>query len=240
MLFRSRSHTTHGDIFPIHGARMTPVNGRGGSRAFPSESRSNPSPEWNHYSIHCNAGSISLAVNGKVVTRGNLCSPSKGYICLESEGGQVDYRNLRIKVLPDTPVDDAHVAQAERGFETLYSGVDLSGWVLAQEDRDRLHVRDWVLRAEASQSSLALVTERTFGNFEFILDLKSAGEHVALGLQPHGSDAQSLRLSSDLEPLASALSKTLVPGALLPVGVVTAVIGVPAFLILIFRSGARG
>ncbi len=43
-----------------------------------------------------------------------------------------------------------------------------------------------------------------------------------------------------LMSLASALSKSLVPGALLPVGVVTAVIGVPAFLILIFRSGARG
>lgn len=40
--------------------------------------------------------------------------------------------------------------------------------------------------------------------------------------------------------LASAASKSLVPGTLLPVGIVTAVIGVPAFLILIFRSGARG
>ncbi|MDP6739553.1 MAG: DUF1080 domain-containing protein, partial [Planctomycetota bacterium] len=28
----TNSHTTHGDIFPIHGARMIPVNGRGGSR----------------------------------------------------------------------------------------------------------------------------------------------------------------------------------------------------------------
>ena len=44
----SQSHTTHGDIFPIHGATMTPINGRGGSRAFPIENRSNPSPEWNH------------------------------------------------------------------------------------------------------------------------------------------------------------------------------------------------
>lgn len=43
-----------------------------------------------------------------------------------------------------------------------------------------------------------------------------------------------------LMSLASAASKTLVPGALLPVGVVTAVIGVPAFLFLIFKSGARG
>lgn len=43
-----------------------------------------------------------------------------------------------------------------------------------------------------------------------------------------------------LMSLASAAAKTLIPGAILPVGVVTAVIGVPAFLILIFRSGARG
>lgn len=43
-----------------------------------------------------------------------------------------------------------------------------------------------------------------------------------------------------LMSLASAASKTMVPGALLPVGVVTAVIGVPAFLFLIFKSGARG
>ena len=28
----TKSHTTHGDMFPIHGATMTPINGRGGSR----------------------------------------------------------------------------------------------------------------------------------------------------------------------------------------------------------------
>ncbi len=43
-----------------------------------------------------------------------------------------------------------------------------------------------------------------------------------------------------LMSLASAASKTLVPGALLPVGIVTAVIGVPVFLLLIFRNGAKG
>ena len=31
--------TSDGDVFPIHGARMTPVNGRGGDRAYPSERR---------------------------------------------------------------------------------------------------------------------------------------------------------------------------------------------------------
>ena len=99
----NRSHTTHGDIFPIHGAKMTPINGRGGSRAFPIENRSKPSPEWNHYRIECRDGEISLAVNGKVVTRGKQCLPRKGYICIESEGGIVHYRNMRIRELPDSP-----------------------------------------------------------------------------------------------------------------------------------------
>ena len=67
---QSQGHTTHGDIFPIHGATMTPINGRGGSRAFPTENRSKPSPEWNHYRIECNDGAISLSVNGKLVTHG--------------------------------------------------------------------------------------------------------------------------------------------------------------------------
>ena len=39
--------------------------------------------------------------------------------------------------------------------------------------------------------------------------------------------------------LASAASKIIVPGVLMPVGIVTAVIGVPVFLLLIFRNGGR-
>ena len=125
----TRGYTTHGDIFPIHGAKMTPINGRGGSRAFPTEKRSRPTPEWNHYRITCNDGTISLAVNGKVVTKGRDASPRKGYICLESEGGIVHYRNLRIRELPDTSLEPGQTAMADRGYRCLYTGVDLSGWL---------------------------------------------------------------------------------------------------------------
>lgn len=162
---QSKGHTTHGDIFPIHGARMKPVNGRGGSRAFPTEERSKPSPEWNHYRIVCNEGAISLAVNGKVVTQGTDCTPSKGYICLESEGGVVDYRNVRIKVLPDTPVDAADVAIADRGYRCLYNGVDLSGW---EAPETGWQVKDWNLGA-TGESPIA--TSESFGDFGFIFDV---------------------------------------------------------------------
>ncbi len=147
----TQSHTTHGDIFPIHGAQMTPINGRGGgSRAFPTEERSKPSPEWNHYRIVCNDGNISLAVNGKVVTQGKEASPRKGYICLESEGGVVQYRNLRIRELPETPLDAKDVAISHRGYHSIYTGLDLEGWKVKGAGKNAWQVKDWVLAFDGS------------------------------------------------------------------------------------------
>lgn len=172
----TQGYTTHGDIFPIHGAKMTPINGRGGDRAFPTELRGKPSPEWNHYRIECNDGEISLAVNGKVVTRGKEASPRKGYICLESEGGVVHYRNVRIKTLPDTEVAPEHVAIANRGYESLYTGLNLQGWTQAT-DGDQWKVKDWVLShtSDADQSS-QLVSDRTFDRIGFVVDVRLNGD----------------------------------------------------------------
>ncbi|MBL8819579.1 MAG: DUF1080 domain-containing protein [Planctomyces sp.] len=172
---QSAGHTTHGDIFPIHGAKMTPLNGRGGSRAFPTEERSKPAPEWNHYRIECRDGEISLAVNGKVVTQGKDASPRKGYICIESEGGTVQYRNMRIMELPDTPVDPADVATERRGFRSVYSGLDLRGWK-ATPKSDSWKAQDWVLRYEGkstgSEAGVLELDEVLNGDVDFVLDVQ--------------------------------------------------------------------
>ena len=171
---QSQHHTTHGDIFPIHGATMNPVNGRGGSRAFPAEERSKPSPEWNHYRIECSDGNISLAVNGKVVTRGTECSPRKGYICIESEGGVVHYRNMKIKELPDTAVDARHVAIANRGYRSIYSGLDLTGWTASAAGQSHWHPQDWVLHYDGKAASLGestLTSAERLDNYGFLMDV---------------------------------------------------------------------
>lgn len=172
---QSAGHTTHGDIFPIHGAKMTPLNGRGGSRAFPTEERSKPAPEWNHYRIECRDGEISLAVNGKVVTQGKEASPRKGYICIESEGGTVQYRNMRIMELPDTPVDPADVATEHRGFRSVYSGLDLRGWK-ATQNSDSWKAQDWILKYEGkstgSEASVLELDELLSGDADFVLDVQ--------------------------------------------------------------------
>jgi hypothetical protein len=182
---QSQGHTTHGDIFPIHGATMTPINGRGGSRAFPTEERSRPSPEWNHYRIECNDGAISLAVNGKLVTQGKDASPRKGYICIESEGGVVQYRNVKIRELPETPVKPEQVAIANRGYRSLYNGLNLDGWNLDEEGKDNWQSKDWILaydgKAETVSGKMLRSTER-FGNYGFLLDIKPGEGFDGLGL----------------------------------------------------------
>lgn len=172
---QSQHHTTHGDIFPIHGAKMTPLNGRGGSRAFPTEERSKPSPEWNHYRIECRDGSISLAVNGKVVTQGKDASPRKGYICIESEGGVVHYRNMKIQELPDTPVDPEHVAVANRGFRSFYNGLNLKGWTTSEAGQKHWAANDWVLsydgKGEDAKAAMLKSAESIRGR-SFLFDVK--------------------------------------------------------------------
>jgi hypothetical protein len=194
---QSQSHTTHGDIFPIHGARMMPINGRGrGSRAFPTAERSKPSPEWNHYRIHCQDGAISLAVNGEVVTRGTDASPRKGYICLESEGGVVHYRNIRIRELPDTPVAAEDIAIADRGYRCLYTGLDLSGWTAAPEVLASWRANDWRLAYEgqASDADAGIATSELFGDFGFIVDVRLSDTSQQPRILPRGADSAAIVL----------------------------------------------
>ena len=127
-------YTTHGDIFSIWGATMTPDRphpmGNHIQRCLPSERRSKPSPEWNHYIVTCVDGTIKLDVNGKVVSGGFDVSPSKGYICFEAEGTPAHFKNIRIKELPMSvpPIPEEEIAHKDQGFVTLFNGLDISGW----------------------------------------------------------------------------------------------------------------
>lgn len=93
----------HGDVFPV-GQKMTPFpplsnNGKG-PRSFPSEERVKPSGQWNHYYVRAINGEVRLWVNGKEVSGGNNCSTTTGYLCLESEGSPIEFRNMTIRELP--------------------------------------------------------------------------------------------------------------------------------------------
>ena len=94
--------TTHGDIFPVRGSKLKPFPpvSPDGSRSFPRKHLSKGINQWNHYYVRCINGEVRLWVNGEEVSGGNEANPSEGYICLESEGAPVDFKNIRIRELP--------------------------------------------------------------------------------------------------------------------------------------------
>ena len=178
--------TTHGDVFAIHGATMTYVGRTNGKRSFPTEDRSRPSPEWNHYRIVANNGTLRLHVNGKEVSGGDNTNYRKGYLALESEGAPVEFRNLRIKELPSTGADASNTAPLDPGWRALFNSVDLRGWRTSEATAGRWSVvgEKLVLKADGSkETAVPLTTEAEFGDAEFIVDFQppksAAGTKVA-------------------------------------------------------------
>jgi len=103
----------HGELFGANGATTVPDNPRG-SRSKSIENRCKGKGEWNVYDVICVDGVIKLAVNGKFVNGISGSSVKKGYLCLESEGSEIHFRNIRILELPPgviTPEQTAPVVE---------------------------------------------------------------------------------------------------------------------------------
>ena len=94
--------TSHGDVFPVKKAKLTPFPpiSPDGSRSFPTAETTKPHGEWNHYYVRAINGEIRLWVNGTEVSGGNGAQPNNGFLCLESEGAPIEFRNLKIRELP--------------------------------------------------------------------------------------------------------------------------------------------
>lgn len=170
----------HGDVFAIHGATMVPdrPHPRGWMRSLPIEERARPAGEWNHYRVESRDGSVTLAVNGKVVSGGSEISPRMGYICLESEGSEAHFRNIRIHELPSIDPGPEDVADVYDGFESLYTGVDLSGW--DGGNGAAWQVDDWILQLEGSaEGGEHLWTNESYADFELITDVRLECEDAA-------------------------------------------------------------
>jgi len=89
----------HGELFGANGLKTTPDNPRG-ERSKSIENRCKGKGEWNEYDVVCVDGTVKLSVNGKFVNGVSKASVKKGYLCLESEGAEIHFRNIRIMELP--------------------------------------------------------------------------------------------------------------------------------------------
>jgi hypothetical protein len=89
----------HGELFGVGGVETVPDNPRN-TRSKSIENRCLPRGEWNTYDVVAVDGVIKLSVNGKFVNGISRSTQKKGYLCLESEGAEIHFRNIKIMELP--------------------------------------------------------------------------------------------------------------------------------------------
>ena len=206
----TENYTSHGDVFAIHGAKMTPdrPHPNGWPRSLPRERRAKPAGQWNSYRITARDGKITLAVNGVEVSGGSDITPRKGYIALESEGSPTLFRNLRIAELPSSgTLAPEHVASTDDGFRSLYNGLDLTGW---RATADGWTAKDWTLAysASAAAGGSNLVSGGDYGDFALIVDWKLAKDAPAKGAA--AASPASAKGSAAREPIRLAVTPTAV------------------------------
>lgn len=188
-----------GDIFPIQGAQMTSWKLHPWGRSIASENRMKPYGQWNHYKVVSIDGTITLSVNGKEVNRGYNSNPRKGYICLEAEGSEVHFRNIRIQELPGDSPHQNVVAEPGKGYKQLYNGNDLREWKVNPGSEGHWVPQGWILSYDGKSETEGpnakdLWTKKEFRNFHLIIDWRQPAktaikEHPVI--LPNGSYAMS-------------------------------------------------
>jgi hypothetical protein len=65
-----------------------------------------PIGEWNDYKVVCDGDEITIWVNGDLVNHVTKCSVRRGAICLQAEGADIEFRNVRLRPRRETTSKD--------------------------------------------------------------------------------------------------------------------------------------
>jgi hypothetical protein len=188
-------YTGQGDVFSIWGSKMTPLRPHpaGWERTLPSERVTKGAGEWNHYKITGQDGDLTVEINGKAVSGARSCTPSKGYICLESEGSPVWFKNICIKELPASDAAAAPTAAMDgSGFRRLFDGASLRGWREEKGHEGHWKAANGVAAFDGKGDSLW--STDSFGDFELIADWRWTKDHQGKMQRPFiGADGNEVK-----------------------------------------------
>jgi hypothetical protein len=103
----------HGELFGVGGVKVAPDNPRG-ERSSAVENRALGGGQWNVYDVVAVDGVVKLSVNGKFVNGVGHSTRKKGYLCMEAEGAEIHFRNVRILELPPGTASAEQTAPVRR------------------------------------------------------------------------------------------------------------------------------
>ena len=78
---------------------------------------------------------------------------------------------MKIKVLPDTPIEKEMIAMADRGFKCLYDGITFDHWKVSGGWKPN----DWRINHN-SDGEGEMVSRKEYGDASFIVDFRSGNE----------------------------------------------------------------
>ena len=180
-------YTGQGDVFSIWGAKMTPLRPHpaGWERTLPSERVTKGAGEWNHYKVTCDRGNITVEINGREVSGAKDVTPRKGYICLESEGSPIWFKDICVKELPAAvpALDSTDVAMDGTGMVRLFDGQTLAGW--HEEKGKEGHWKYEGGAAKFDGKGDSLWTDADYSDFEMVVDWRWTKEHQGKMMRPY-------------------------------------------------------
>ncbi len=172
-----------------HGSGGLWNNSKGARGRLPLVLADKPFGEWNHLRIRQVGARTSVWLNDKQVVDHAIMenywdreSPlfRDGPIQLQTHGGEIRWRNVFVRELP---IKEANAELAEHdddGFETLFNGRDLEGWIGAT---DSYEVEDGAIRCKPGQGGM-LLTSDEYGDFVARLEFR---------LPPAGNNGLAIR-----------------------------------------------
>lgn len=90
-----------GDFWNIENFPMTAAKDRtNGRNTRKTHANEHPIGEWNEYEIIVDGPDVTLKVNGEVLNQATECLETPGKICLQSEGAEIHFRNIRLAPIP--------------------------------------------------------------------------------------------------------------------------------------------
>jgi hypothetical protein len=137
----------------------------------------NPLGQWNEFRILMTGARVSVSLNGQlIVDHANLENyydrktpiPPKGPIELQTHGGEIRWRNVRLREIGSDEANRILAGKGEQGFASVFNGKDFDGWAGPVENYE---VQDGAVVCKPNKGG-TIFTKDEYSNFVVRLEFK--------------------------------------------------------------------
>lgn len=190
--------------YQFHGSIYTMVPAKRGSLK--------PVGEWNHEKISVYGDSVTVEVNGQVITEAKLSELNEkfpdhagakrrsGHITFCGHGDRVAFRNLMICEFPP-PANVESVKQA--GFTSLFDGSTLAGWAAQESDKGHWVPGNGILKYDGNSQDLW--SQKEYGDFTLVFDWRWSGRGPKMERPIIGDDGKETGEKVEIEEFDSGI-----------------------------------